>query len=73
MPGTTYRCHPGGPNDYVFVFVQQQIWHPLLKAMGRTDLIGDPRYETPAARLAHKAEVDALVEGGRRSAASTRR
>jgi formyl-CoA transferase len=63
VPGTTYRCHPGGPNDYVFVFVQQQMWHPLLKAMGRADLIGDSRYETPAARLAHKAEVDALVEG----------
>ena len=34
VPGTTYRCHPGGPNDYVFVFVQQQMWHPLLRAIG---------------------------------------
>ena len=63
VPGTTYRCHPGGPNDYVFVYVQQQMWHPLLKAMGRADLIGDARYETPAARAARKAEVDAIVEG----------
>ena len=63
VPGTTYRCHPGGPNDYVFVFAQQQMWHPLLRAMGRADLIGDPRYETAAARFQHKAEVDALVEG----------
>jgi formyl-CoA transferase len=62
VPGTTYRCHPGGPNDYVFVFVQQQMWHPLLRAMGREDLIGDPRYETGDARWRHKAEVDALVE-----------
>jgi formyl-CoA transferase len=63
VPGTTYRCHPGGPNDYVFVFVQPPMWHPLLRAIGREDLIGDPRYETGEARWAHRAEVDALVEG----------
>jgi formyl-CoA transferase len=62
VPGTTYRCRPGGPNDYVFIFVQQQMWHPLLRAMGREDLIGDPRYETSAARWERKAEVDAMVE-----------
>ncbi len=62
VPGTTYRCKPGGPNDYVFIFVQQQMWHPLLRAMGRDDLIGDARYETQDARWTHKAEVDALVE-----------
>jgi formyl-CoA transferase len=63
VPGTTYRCHPGGPNDYVFVFVQQQMWHPLLRAIGREDLIGDARYETAEARWRNKAAVDALVEG----------
>jgi formyl-CoA transferase len=62
-PGTTYRCHPGGPNDYVFVFAQQQMWHPLLRAIARADLVGDPRYETAQARWEHKDEVDALVEG----------
>jgi formyl-CoA transferase len=62
VPGTTYRCHPGGPNDYVFVFVQQQMWHPLLRAMGREDLVGDPRYETGEARWQRKGEVDALLE-----------
>jgi formyl-CoA transferase len=63
VPGTTYRCHPGGPNDYVFIFAQQQMWHALLRAIGRADLIGDPRYETAEARWQHKAEVDGLVEG----------
>jgi formyl-CoA transferase len=62
VPGTTYRCHPGGPNDYVFIFVQQQMWHPLLRAIGREDLIGDARYETPDARWKNRAEVNALVE-----------
>ena len=62
VPGTTYRCHPGGPNDYVFIFAQQQMWHPLLRAMGRDDLVGDPRYETAEARWQRKDEVDALME-----------
>ena len=62
VPGTTYRCAPGGPNDYVFVFVQQQMWAPLLRAIGRADLLGDPRYETAEARWQHRDEVNALVE-----------
>ncbi|MGH7332654.1 MAG: formyl-CoA transferase [Candidatus Rokuibacteriota bacterium] len=62
VPGTTYRCHPGGPNDYAFIFAQQQMWHPLLRAIEREDLIGDPRYETAEARWKHKDEVDALVQ-----------
>lgn len=62
VPGTTYRCAPGGPNDYVFIFAQQQMWYPLLRAIGREDLIGDPRYDTAATRLQNKDEVNALIE-----------
>jgi formyl-CoA transferase len=62
VPGTTYRCSPGGPNDYVFIFVQPQMWHPLLRAIGREDLIGDARYETADARWQRKDEVNALME-----------
>ena len=62
VPGAAYRCHPGGPNDYVFVFVQQQMWHALLGAIDRKDLVGNPRYETPDARWQNRVEVDALVE-----------
>jgi formyl-CoA transferase len=61
VPGTTYPCHPGGPNDYVFIYVQQQMWHPLLRAIGRDDLVGDARYDTAEARWLHKDAVDALV------------
>jgi formyl-CoA transferase len=62
VPGTIYRCAPGGPNDYVFIFAQQQMWHQLLRAMGREDLVGDPRYDSASARLQRKEEVDALIE-----------
>lgn len=61
-PGTALRCKPGGPNDYVYVVFQPQIWDRLLQVMGREDLIGDARYSTPAARLERLDEVYALVE-----------
>src|SRR3989441_7719859 len=62
VPSTTYRCYPGGANDYVFILAQQQMWEPLLRAIGREDLIGDPRYDTANARSARAAEVNALIE-----------
>lgn len=61
-PGTALKCKPGGPNDYIYVVFQPQIWEPLLKTMGRDDLIGDARYSTPAARLERLDEVYSLVE-----------
>jgi formyl-CoA transferase len=62
VPGTIYRCHPGGPNDYVFIFAQQQMWDPLLRAIGREDLVGDARYNSANARLERVAEVNAFIE-----------
>ena len=62
VPATTYRCAPGGPNDYVMLLAQQQMWHALLKAIGREDLIGDARYETAEARAKHVNEVNAVIE-----------
>ena len=61
-PGTALRCKPGGPNDYIYIVFQPQIWEPLLRCIGRQDLVGDERYSTPAARLERLDEVYALVE-----------
>jgi formyl-CoA transferase len=38
------------------------MWHPLLRAIGREDLLGDPRYETADARWHHRDGVNAMVE-----------
>ena len=43
-PGTALRCKPGGPNDYIYVVFQPQIWDALLRTMGREDLIDDERF-----------------------------
>jgi len=63
-PSNIYPCAPGGPNDYVYVYTSRanpQHWPRLLEAIGRKDLIGDPRYETREARVEHEAEVDAII------------
>lgn len=62
QPGWAVRCSPGGPNDYVYVIIQPQVWAPLMGALGREDLVEDPAWATPEARLSHLDEVFGLVE-----------
>ncbi len=63
-PMGTYPCKGGGPNDYVYVYTSRanpEHWRRLLAVIGREDLVGDTRYDTPAARAERKGEVDAMV------------
>jgi crotonobetainyl-CoA:carnitine CoA-transferase CaiB-like acyl-CoA transferase len=63
-PMGLYPCKPGGPNDYVYIMTSRanpEHWDRLLKLMGREDLLGDPRYATPAHRVEREAEVDAII------------
>lgn len=62
VPGTTYPCHPGGPNDYVSIFVQPQMWPAFLEVLGRQELRDDPKFRTPEARWEHRDALNALVE-----------
>jgi len=64
VPSALYPCKPGGPNDYVYVFTSRanpEHWTRLLKAIGREDLVGDPRYDTNQARSTRAAEVDEII------------
>lgn len=61
-PGAALRCSPGGPNDFVYVIVQPQGWAPLCTEIGRPELVDDPRYATPEARLQRLDEVFGIVE-----------
>src|SRR5262249_22985939 len=64
VPSGIYPCKPGGPNDYLYVYTSRTNpvhWQRLLEVIGRKDLIGDPRFDTAAARLKHEPEVDALI------------
>jgi formyl-CoA transferase len=62
VPGTTYACAPGGPNDYVIVLAQPQMWKAMCGAMGTPELAEDPRFATPDARWENRAVLDAIVE-----------
>jgi formyl-CoA transferase len=62
QPGAALRCAPGGPNDWVYVIIQPPSWAPLMKLCGREELIADPGYATPQARLPRIAECFAIVE-----------
>ncbi len=62
QPGNAVRCAPGGANDYCYVIIQPQVWEPLMKRVGRPELVTDPRYATPEARLKRLEEVWAIVE-----------
>ena len=62
VPGTAYRCKPGGPNDYVYVLAQQQMWDDMLRVTGLEDKLGGERYSTPTGRWKHREEVDAAIE-----------
>jgi len=45
----------------------EEHWHNLLAAMGREDLREDARFSSPAARVANRLAVDALIEGWTRT------
>lgn len=61
VPGNTFRCAPGGPNDYVYIFAQPQMWKPLIGAMGKPELGDDPRFATADARWENRAALEAIV------------
>lgn len=63
-PSENYKCKGDGPNDYCFVYTTRagnHQWERLLKVIGREELIGDSRFDTPEARWANRMEVDRIV------------
>jgi len=67
VPGTTYPCAPGGPNDYVYLYAQPQMWPAVLDVLGTPELAQDERFRTPEARWENRAALDAIIEGWTRA------
>ena len=61
VPGTTFPCAPGGPNDYVYIFCQPQMWQSFVSVIGQSSLLDDPRFATPEARWENKAAMEDIV------------
>ena len=62
VPGSTYPCAPGGRNDYIYIFAQQQMWKAFANAIGRPDIIEDPKYATPESRWDNRKTLNAIIE-----------
>lgn len=62
VPGSTYPCAGGGPNDFVYIFAQPQMWKPLLGAMQQPELADDPRFHTPETRWDNRVALNAIIE-----------
>jgi crotonobetainyl-CoA:carnitine CoA-transferase CaiB-like acyl-CoA transferase len=59
VPADTYTTADG---RYVCIICQsQRHWEPLCRALGREDLIHDPRFATPAARLENRTVLNAAI------------
>ncbi|MGQ0665076.1 MAG: formyl-CoA transferase [Pseudomonadota bacterium] len=67
QPGNALKCKGGGPNDYIYVIIQPPVWAPLAKLIGRPELVDDPRFATPEARLPRLDEVWQIVEAWTRN------
>ena len=60
----SFRARAAGSNDYVYVFTSRanpEHWTRLLKVIGREDLIGDARYDTPGSAPNTPDEVNAMI------------
>lgn len=63
-PANVFPCKPGGPNDYVYVFVMpttQSMWDNLLKSMGREELLHDERFAEISELYQYNDEIEAMV------------
>ena len=59
--GNAVKCNPGGPNDYIYVVVQEAVWNALAKRMGpevgQPELDKDPRFATIGERRKNQVEM----------------
>jgi formyl-CoA transferase len=63
-PGGLYTCAPGGLNDLCYIFASrgnEEHWRRLVKAIGREDLLSDPRMKDGSTRAQHREVVDAAI------------
>ena len=60
--GNAVKCKPGGPNDYLYVVVQEHVWNALAKRIGGDALAADPRFDNIDIRRKNQAEMWQMLE-----------
>ncbi|MBV9861083.1 MAG: CoA transferase [Alphaproteobacteria bacterium] len=61
------NVYPANDGYVAMNLAVEEHWHSLLQAMGREELRDDPRFSSPAARVAHRDETDAVIAGWTRT------
>jgi formyl-CoA transferase len=64
VPGGAYPCAPGGPNDYAYIYVQPinpGMWRDFVRAIGREDLLSDPRCVDAKTRWEHRDALNEII------------
>ena len=59
--GNAIQCKPGGPNDYIYVVVQEVVWPALAHMIGGEALAGDPRFASIGERRRNQVEMWRLL------------
>ena len=62
QPGWAVKTKGGGPDDYIYVIIQPPGWAPLMRLIGREELIEDPDWATPEMRLPKLDQCFAMIE-----------
>ena len=63
-PGGLYKCAPGGIDDWCYIFASrgnEEHWRRLVKAIGREDLLDDPRMKDGTTRFENQEAVDEAI------------
>jgi len=63
--GNAIRCAPGGPNDFIYIVVQEAVWTALAQRIGpevnEPELAADPRFATIDERRRNQTSMWELI------------
>src|SRR6201993_3880701 len=61
--GDIFKCAPGGPNDYVYLFCSTpEMWRSFCKTLGRPEIADDPRFKQNADGGKSFEELTGIIE-----------
>ncbi len=60
--GNAIKCKPGGPNDYLYIVVQEHVWKALANRVGGEELVNDARFDNINVRRQNQGEMWRMLE-----------
>jgi formyl-CoA transferase len=61
--GDIFKCSPGGPNDFVYLYCSnEEMWNTLFNTLDRRDVFDDPRFKDRKAQLENAEALSQIIE-----------